>query len=213
MQAAKAADHLRQVDIVMAKLVEQFGLLSFQGTRRQPNLLASLVTSIIYQSISVKSANAVYQRFLGLYPETPFPTAERILETAEADLRQVGLSFAKITYLKAVAAKTAAGQLVEASLREASDDAIVQALTQIKGVGQWTAQMCLIFYFQRPDILPSGDLGIRAAIRDLYRLPALPTPPAVAAIGAGWSPYKTTAALYLWCSRGSEHANLLADWL
>lgn len=213
MKQPNALTHLQGADETMAELIRTFGVIKFGPRPNDVTLLSSLIATIIYQAISVKSANAVYRRFLDLYPEHRFPTAKELLDTEIDTLRRVGLPKTKAAYIKTIAQQIASGALDEAQLAKASDEAIIDSLTSVKGIGIWTAQITLMFYFRRLDVLPSTDLGIKAAVGEQYRFEVLPSPKEVEAAGEPWRPYRTFASLYLWYSRGPEHIALLDSWL
>ena len=190
---------LKQADPIMAGLIEQVGDCTLEG-ERQGDLLFCLCESILYQQLSGKAAAAIHRRFLALYPEQSFPSAADLLNTPDDNLRSAGISRPKIAYLKDLAQKTLDGLPTIAELETMDDEAIVQALLPIKGVGRWTVQMLLIFRLQRWDVLPVDDLGIRAGIRRLYGLVELPDKKTVERLGQAWKPYRTIASWYLWRS-------------
>jgi DNA-3-methyladenine glycosylase II len=128
------------------------------------------------------------------------PTPGMLAATSDATLRAAGLSRQKLTYLKDLATRVSAGDVPIETLHALSDDAVIDALVQVKGIGRWTAQMFLMFRLGRPDVLPERDLGIQNAIRRAYRLRKRPLPARVAKIGAPWAPYRTVASWYLWRS-------------
>lgn len=196
----------------MAELIRQYSPYSVQANAPTGTMLSALSRAIFYQSVSIPSANAVFQRFLQLYPEAQFPSATAILQTPDAGLKQIGLSGAKVAFLKNVASAVQTGLPDLDDLQTMDDEAIIRLLTQIKGIGRWTVQMVLIFQLKRLDILPTGDLGLRSAIRDLYQLDQLPQPRVVEAMGGAWQPYRTVATWYLWQSRGAAARTLLQAW-
>ena len=197
---------LKQADPILAALIEQVGDCTLGQGERQGDLLFCLCESILYQQLSGKAAAAIHRRFLALYPEQTFPTAADLLNTPEDDLRGAGISRPKIVYLKDLAQKTLDGLPTIAELETMDDEAIVQALLPIKGVGRWTVQMLLIFRLQRWDILPVDDLGIRAGIRRAYGLTELPDKKTVERLGQAWQPYRTIASWYLWRSLDANTA-------
>jgi DNA-3-methyladenine glycosylase II len=132
-----------------------------------------------------------------LYGGRP-PLPSELATTPDEQLRAVGLSRQKSAYLKDLGSRVASGELPIETLHELTDDEIVAALTQVKGIGRWTAQMFLMFRLGRPDVLPDLDLGIQKGIQRAYRLRKLPTPERVKKIGAKWAPYRTVASWYLW---------------
>ena len=155
--------------------------------------------SIIYQQLSGKAAATIHGRVLDLYGgRAPLP--DELAITPDDHLRRAGLSRQKLSYLKDLAARVAANELPIEVLHELSDDDVIDALVQVKGVGRWTAQMFLMFRLGRPDVLPELDLGIQKAIQLAYRLRKRPLPVRVSKIGAVWAPYRTVASWYLWRS-------------
>lgn len=190
---------LKQADPILATLIEQVGDCTLNQEQRQGDLLFCLCESILYQQLSGKAAAAIHRRFLALYPQG-LPSAADLLDTPDDDLRSAGISRPKIVYLKDLAQKTLDGLPTIAELETMDDEAIVQTLLHIKGVGRWTVQMLLIFRLQRRDVLPVDDLGIRAGIRRAYGLAELPDKKTVERLGQVWQPYRTIASWYLWRS-------------
>ncbi|MEP1062064.1 MULTISPECIES: DNA-3-methyladenine glycosylase family protein [Cyanophyceae] len=191
---------LTQADPILATLIEQVGACTLNLGRQKGDLLYCLCESILYQQLSGKAAAAIHRRFLALYPHQGFPTAAELLNTPDEDLRSAGISRPKIVYLKDLAQKTLDGLPTMAELEAMDDEAIVQTLIPIKGVGRWTVQMLLIFRLHRWDVLPVDDLGIRSGIRRAYGLAELPNKKTVEHIGQPWRPYRTIASWYLWRS-------------
>jgi 3-methyladenine DNA glycosylase/8-oxoguanine DNA glycosylase len=155
--------------------------------------------SIVYQQLSGKAAATIHGRVLELYGGRP-PLPEELAATPDERLRAVGLSRQKLSYLKDLAARVAAGDLPIESLHELPDADVIEALVRVKGVGRWTAQMFLMFRLGRPDVLPELDLGIQNAMQRVYGLRKRPLPERVLKIGAPWAPYRTVASWYLWRS-------------
>lgn len=195
-----ATNALKQADAVLATVIDRVGDCSLIQEQRTGNLLLSLCESIIYQQISGKAAATIYRRFLELYPEQSFPTAQDILNTDDEILRNAGLSRAKVIYLKDLAVKILEGLPTLEELEEMNDETVIQYLTQVKGIGRWTAQMLLIFRLHRWDVLPADDLGFRTAVRRAYQLADLPDKKTIKQMGQKWKPYCTIAAWYLWRS-------------
>ncbi|MBW4474362.1 MAG: DNA-3-methyladenine glycosylase [Stenomitos rutilans HA7619-LM2] len=191
---------LKQSDPILATLIEQVGACTLNLGRQKGDLLYCLCESILYQQLSGKAAAAIHRRFLALYPDRAFPMAIDLLNTPDDDLRSAGISRPKIVYLKDLAQKTLDGLPTMSELEAMDDEAIVQTLLPIKGVGRWTVQMLLIFRLHRWDVLPVYDLGIRSGIRRAYGLAELPDKKTVERIGNPWHPYRTIASWYLWRS-------------
>lgn len=157
----------------------------------------AVMRAIIFQQLSGQAAGTIHRRFRDLYGGRD-PSPGELLKTPDAKLRAVGLSGQKAAYLKDFATRVASGECPIDTLDALDDDGIIEALTSVKGVGRWTAQMFLMFRLGRPDVLPDLDLGIQKGIKRAYRLRKHPLPKRVLKIGAKWAPYRTVAAWYLW---------------
>ena len=190
----KAIGFLKQ-DPNLVEIIERVG--DYQIKKRN-NHFAVLVESIISQQLASAAAEAIFARFKKLYPK--FPTAGHILNTKDAKLRSVGLSSMKVEYLKDLAQKIDDGKLKMRNLSKMNDDEIIEHLTQVKGIGRWTAEMFLIFSLGRLDVLPTGDLGLRKGVQIAFSLLELPKPKEVEKIGMRWKPYRSVATWYLWKS-------------
>ena len=156
-----------------------------------------MARAIVYQQLSGKAAGTIHGRFHALYGGRA-PEPAELLATGDDALRAAGLSRQKVGYLRDLAARVAAGEVPLDRVERLGDDEIVAALTRVKGVGRWTAQMFLMFRLGRPDVLPDLDLGVQKAIQRAYGLAAAPTPADVLRIGAPWAPHRTVASWYLW---------------
>jgi len=192
----RAIEHLR-ADPVMARLVEQIGPIRHRPNRLPP--FQSLVHAVIHQQLSGKAAGTILGRFLAIFGKTGFPDPKLVLKTSTETLRAVGLSRPKVAYILEIAQKTEDGLVP--SLEECSsltDAEIVERLTSIKGVGQWTVEMFLIFNLGRPDVFPVNDLGIRRGFQISHGKRKMPEPDQLARHGKRWAPFRTAAALYLW---------------
>lgn len=211
MDHTVALSYLKQSDPILAPLMEQLGPCSLGRHQTEDDLFLSLARSIIYQRISIKAANTIYARFLNLFPQT-LPAPQALLELPDVTLRGIGLPTAKVLYLKDLADKVLQGLPTMAELTTMEDEAIIQTLTPIKGIGRWSVEMLLMFQLKRLDVLPVDDLGIRAAMRDLYRLAGLPNKATMVAIARQWQPYRTIACWYLWQSRDVAARELLNAW-
>jgi DNA-3-methyladenine glycosylase II len=196
--ARPALTHLRRVDPVLAGIIDRVGPYRLE-VRRTGTHYDALVRSIVFQQLSGKAATTIHRRFLALYPGNR-ARAELVLASSEDELRSAGLSRQKIGYLRDLLARVADRTLPLAHLGRLSDDAIIEHLVQVKGIGRWTVQMFLMFRLGRPDVLPELDLGVQNAIRYAYGLTSRPGPKDVLRIGAPWRPYASVAAWYLWRS-------------
>src|ERR1051325_937523 len=194
----KAVRHLKKSDAVMARLIADVGPCRFQK-REFGSHFDALCRSIIYQQLSTKAAATIHGRFLDLFPAR-HPEPETLLAIEVPRMRGVGLSTQKTTYIRDLAERVHTGALPLDHLDELPDQAIIEYLVQVKGIGVWTAQMFLMFQLGRLDVLPDLDLGIRNAIKKVYRVRGVPTPKRIARIGEPWRPYASVACWYLWRS-------------
>jgi len=158
----------------------------------------ALVRTITAQQISTKAAATIHGRLIAFMPKGVTPKA--LLTLTDAQFRQAGLSRQKIGYLRDLAAKVQTGELPIESLHEMDDEAVIEAIVKVKGLGRWSAEMFLMFRLRRPDVLPVGDLGIVTAIQRLYGLRKKPKATRIMKIGDAWRPYRTVACWYLWRS-------------
>jgi DNA-3-methyladenine glycosylase II len=183
----------------MATLVERIGPLDHAARRRgrPDDAYGALVRTIVGQQLSTKAARTIYTRLVGLFGDNP-PTPAELIAAEEADLRAAGLSRQKIGYLRDLAHHVHHGELELEILHELSDEEVTTRITGVKGLGQWSADMFLMFHLRRPDVLPVGDLGIRRAVEKAYGLPALPEADDLRTLAAPWRPWRTLACLYLW---------------
>ena len=185
----------------MSGLVEQYGPISLRQFRRDrpTDPYGALLRAIVGQQLSTIAARTIYARVLDLFGGR-VPTPRELLDVSEEAMRGAGLSRAKVLYLRDLAERVEDGRLKLDRLPKLSDDEVSAELTAVKGIGQWSADMFLIFQLQRKDVLPVGDLGIRRAVERLYKLPKIPDAPTVLGIGEPWRPYRSLASLYLWQS-------------
>ena len=191
----KAILHLKKSDPVLAEIIERVG--PYKMNYDEP-AFHSLAEAIVYQQLHGKAAATIFKRLTDAAGGRLTP--ENILKLSEEQMRAVGLSKQKLTYLRDLAAKTHSGELDFARLPELPDLEVIKHLTQVKGIGVWTAHMFLMFSLRRPDVLPTGDLGIQMAIRKHYRKRKLPKPVQMEKIAKCWSPYRSVACWYLWRS-------------
>jgi DNA-3-methyladenine glycosylase II len=191
----KAILHLKKADPVLRSLIDRVG--AYRIEYRNPGV-ETLVRSIVYQQLSGKVAKVIFGRLVEAAGGQLTP--EAILKLTPARMRKAGLSKQKTAYIRDLARKTNRGALDFALLPGLSDDEVVAMLTQVKGIGVWTAHMFLMFALERPDVLPTGDLGIRMAVRKAYGMDELPNAKQIEERAAGWHPYCTVASWYLWRS-------------
>jgi DNA-3-methyladenine glycosylase II len=194
-------EHLRSVDHVLRRLIDERGPIDPETDRRgsRPDAYQALARAIVGQQLSTKAAGSIWNRVTELFDgRTPAPA--QLLEIEGQRLRDAGLSWSKVGFLKDLAERVEDGRLDLDRLRELSDEDVIAELTEIKGVGRWTAEMFLIFHLARPDVVSTGDLGIRRAAQISYELEDLPGPTDLERIAEPWRPHRTLACLYLWRS-------------
>ena len=192
----KAILHLKKSDPVLAGLITGVG--PYRLEYREPKF-ETLVRSIVYQQLSGKAAATIMGRLLDLAPKRTL-TPRAVLKLAPEQMRSAGLSGQKVSYIRDLAEHTQSKRVDFATLGDLSDADVIEHLTQVKGIGVWTAHMFLIFALRRSDILPCGDLGVRAAIKKAYKLEALPTAKQMEELATAWRPYCSVASWYLWRS-------------
>jgi DNA-3-methyladenine glycosylase II len=192
----KAIVHLKKSDPVMRGIIERVG--AYKIEHREPSF-ETLVRSIVYQQLSGRVASVILGRLVAMLPDGKV-TPDAILKLTPARMRKAGLSKQKTAYIRDLARKTNKGHIKFETLEDLSDLEVIEHLTQVKGIGVWTAHMFLIFALRRPDILATGDLGVRVAIRKAYQLEELPLPKQVEELAVAWRPYSSVAVWYLWRS-------------
>jgi DNA-3-methyladenine glycosylase II len=191
----KAVNHLKKSDPTLRAIIERVGPCRMEFGLPE---FCSLAEAIVYQQLNGKAAVMIFNRFAALAGEPLTP--EGILRLKDEQLRSAGLSKQKSAYLKDLAAKTASGLLDFSRLHKLTDDEVIEHLTQVKGVGVWTAHMFLIFSLRRPNVLPTGDYGVQVAIRKHYKKRKLPKPKDMEKIAKAWEPYRSVACWYMWRS-------------
>ena len=190
----RAIQHLRK-DPVLSAIIERVGAYGIEF--REPDF-ETLVRSIVYQQLSGRVASVILGRLSAAVGGEITPA--RILALRPARMRKLGLSTQKTAYIRDLARHTRDGKLIFEELSALADQDVIERLTEVKGIGVWTAQMFLMFALRRHDVLPTGDLGVRSAIRKAYNLPALPTPAEMEEIARNWRPWCSVASWYLWRS-------------
>jgi DNA-3-methyladenine glycosylase II len=196
---APAQQHLMQADPILASIISRYGPCALQPQRRY---FVALTEAILSQQLSVKAAATIFSRFKEKLGGRITP--EKILPLTDAQFRAAGISRQKTAYLRDLAAKWRAGVIAPRRFARMSDDEVILALTQVKGIGRWTAEMFLIFSLLRTDVLPVDDLGFRKAVQIAYKLRKLPDAKRLAQIAAGWKPYRSIATWYLWASLNNK---------
>jgi DNA-3-methyladenine glycosylase II len=187
--------HLGRVPGPMGALIERHGPPELSRTR---NSFASIGRAIVYQQLSGKAAGTIYGRFLALYPGGRFPRPDQLAATPLERLRGVGLSAAKASYLLDLAEKYLDRTVQPRRFASLDEEAIAAMLIQVKGIGQWSVDMFLIFGLLRPDVLPIGDLGVRKGMQLYFDLDDLPAPGHMRELAAPWRPYCSVASWYMW---------------
>jgi DNA-3-methyladenine glycosylase II len=201
MRVTKKALATLRADPVMERLIEEHhDLVKADLKRERPgDAYGALLRSIVGQQLSTKAASTIYGRMLELFGGHA-PTPKQLLKANPEKIRAAGLSRPKIAYLRDLAQHVEEGTLELERLPDLPDEEVAAQLTAIKGLGQWTADMFLMFHLGRPDVLPVGDQGIRRAVKVEYRLRKFPDPKRLEKLARPWRPYRTLACLYLWSS-------------
>jgi len=193
-----AITHLRKADKKLARIIDRAGPCGLRPDRRQSPFEA-LVEAVAHQQLTGKAAQTILGRVKALHPHRKFPSAEDLLGTPDEKLRGAGLSRAKVAGVKDISTKTLEGVVPNArALARLPDAEIIERLTAIRGVGQWTVEMLLIFKLGRLDVLPAGDYGVRKGFFLAYGLEDLPKPAELLEHGERWRPYRSVASWYLW---------------
>jgi DNA-3-methyladenine glycosylase II len=198
---ARARRLLLRRDPVIATLIRKHGACGLAAAQRSDHFSA-LVRAITGQQLSTKAASTIYARLVALMPGGLTPQV--LASLTDEQMRAVGMSRQKIAYFRDLAEKALTGALPLDALDTMSDDEVIAALTQVKGIGRWSAEMFLMFRLRRPDVLPVDDLGIVNAIQRLYGLRKKPKADRIRKIGEAWRPYRTIACWYLWRSLESR---------
>jgi DNA-3-methyladenine glycosylase II len=194
----RARRHLMRVDPILGAIVKRRGACGLAERSRSPRIL-SLMRALVSQQLSVKAAATIFSRFLALFPDdSGIPAPDHVLQVPLEQLRAVGLSRQKASYLHDLCTRVSAGTLVLDQLDGMSDDQVMETLTAVKGIGRWTAEMVLIFQLARPDILPVDDVGLLRSIQKVYGLRRRPSEKQVLRLGESWRPYRSVASWYLW---------------
>lgn len=193
----KARRLLSKRDPVIRGLIRRHGACGLADAQHEDAFIA-LTHSIISQQLSTKAADTIAGRFNALFQGSPTPAA--VARVEDGQLRAVGLSSQKIRYMRDLCARIADGSLPLHAVNELPDEDVIQSLTQVKGIGRWTAEMFLMFRLHRPDVLPVDDLGILKAVQRAYGLRKMPRAERLTKIGEPWRPYRSVACWYLWAS-------------
>lgn len=191
----KAKTYLASVDPILAEVIKEIEL---EEHKPNENCFYALVSEIIGQQLSGKAADAIEKRFLALFSRGALPEPEEILALSDEIIRGAGLSFSKISYIKNIARAVVEKQLNIEEFDTLPDEEIITALTAIKGIGRWTAEMFLMWTLLRPDVFSYGDLGLRKGMQKIYKLKKEPSAKKAAQISNRWKPYRSLACRYVW---------------
>jgi len=203
----QAVEHLRAADDALRRIIDERGPLDHEARMRgrPTDPYGALLRSIVGQQLSTKAARAIWERTLAVF-DGRVPSPEELLAVDPERLREAGNSRPKAAFMRDLAEHVLRGDLELDRLDELTDEEISTELTAVKGLGQWSADMCLVFHLGRPDVLPVGDLGVRKAAMLAYNLRKLPTPDRLKRLARPWRPYRSLASLYLWRSLDNEPA-------
>lgn len=195
-QLAAAEAHLAKVDARLDFIIAKYGHCTIVP---HTNYYEELISSIISQQLSIKAASTIWKRFIALY-DNKTPTPEQIIATDVETIRGVGASYAKANYIKDLALHILDGKLDLAHIATLDNETVIAQLTAVKGIGEWSAHMFMIFCLGRLNILPWGDLGVRKSMQEVYELSALPSKAEMIAVAQAnsWAPYESIASWYLW---------------
>jgi len=188
-------------DPILAALIREYGPCGLAAAQRADHFSA-LVRAIVFQQLSTKAASTIHGRLIALLPNGEL-TPATLAALDDEQLRGAGLSRQKMGYLRDLCEKVSAGVVPLADVDRMEDEDVIAALTKIKGIGRWSAEMFLMFRLHRPDVLPVGDLGIVNAVKKVYGLRKKPTPDRLRRMGEAWKPYRSVASWYLWRSLGN----------
>jgi 3-methyladenine DNA glycosylase/8-oxoguanine DNA glycosylase len=206
---ALALAHLRSSDPALGRAMEMIGPFVFDRQKTR-SVFGALAEAIVYQQLNPKAAATIFGRLCALFPDAPGgPTPDQLLSTGDEHLRSAGLSGAKLRALQDLAQRTLDGTIPSlARLRAMEDEQVIRHLTEVRGIGRWTAEMFLMFRLGRPDVLPVDDYGLRRGFALAFGAGDVPDRRVVAERGAMWAPYRTVASWYLW--RVAEQGSLVS---
>jgi DNA-3-methyladenine glycosylase II len=191
----KETNALIGLDSRFQRLVDEFGYPNYQ---KEKDYFEALVRNIVYQQLSGKAASTIFSRFLNLFDSNQFPQPADIISVNKDTLRSVGLSNQKVSYILDLCEKCINNDLDFTSIDKLDDQEVSQKLVQVKGIGQWTADMFLMFTLNRLDVFPLGDLGVKKGVQIFEKLQDLPREKEMATVSLQWQPYRTLAAWYMW---------------
>ena len=194
MNIDKGLKHLKKEDEKMGRLIAEFEKPEF---KKDSNYFEALVRAIVYQQLSGKAAATIYKRFKDLFPNNKYPSPSMVMKISHEELRSVGLSNQKASYIHNIANAFYAGKIPK-DIESLVDTEVIECVTTIKGVGPWTAEMLLMFTLNRRDVFPVTDLGIQKGFQLFFQLDELPSSDKMIEKAEHWSPYRTLASWYLW---------------
>lgn len=197
--ARAAVRHLKRADPSIARIIERVGPCRLERPAK-PDVFHDLTHSIVHQQLNGTAAGTIFGRFKALYPGAKFPSPEAILKTSDARLRSVGLSPQKLSYIKDLATKVKDGTVDLGSIKNWDDEEVIEHLTEVKGVGRWTAEMVLLFTLGRPDVLPVDDYAFQRGMKDSYNLRQWPKANKIKSLAEPWRPYRSYGTWYIWRS-------------
>jgi len=196
----QAISHLKK-DRILARIIAQHKVPVWE---KPGDLFADIVQNIIGQQLSSGPTRIIIKRFVDLFKTGKFPTPKQILAMPDQKLRDAGMSWAKVKYIKCLSEMVRGGELDLEKIKLLPDEEVIIELTKVKGIGRWTAEMVLIFYLQRPDVFSIGDLGLRTAVSKLYKIDRNNLKK-IEKISLAWKPYRSLASRYLWKSLDNEN--------
>jgi DNA-3-methyladenine glycosylase II len=184
-------------DPVLGTAIKRIGPCGL-AARQHSHHFTALVRAIVSQQLSTKAAATIFARLAALFPDSLVTDAAAVAAVDDQTLRGVGLSPQKLRYLRDLCERIGDGRLKLEELERLPDEVVIERLTEVKGFGRWTAEMFLMFRLNRPDVLPTADLGINTAVQRLYRMRNRPDPKRLLKLGESWRPYRSVACWYLW---------------
>ena len=196
---AKARRHLMRTDPKLGAIIKRVGPCGLHAVAPQDPFEA-LCLSIASQQLSTKAADTIFRRFCDLFPPDRRPSPQRVMTLTDDQIRAVGFSRPKVSFIKDLAARVLDGRLDLKGLKKHPDDEVMRQLVAVKGIGRWTAEIFLMFRLGRPDILPADDLGLMNAVHRAYQLRKRPDAKRLRKMGELWSPHRSVASWYLWQS-------------
>lgn len=197
LEFKKAKKYLSKIDPVLAKTI---ALVNLEYRKPHSRHFEELASSIISQQLSVKAAATIEKRFRQLFGKNSFPKPAEIIKMPDAKIRSCGLSNSKVSFIKDLATRVEDGRLHFKGVSKMTDEEIIEMLVAVKGIGRWTAEMFLMFSLVRPDVFSHGDLGLRNAMKKMYKIRGELTLKKAEKIAEKWKPYRTLACRYLWAS-------------